>query len=182
MTSHGAARQYADALFDVAQRNGTVERVQRDLGDFAALVASNDDLRRVLTTPTLPMSEKGAIVRALVAAAGDVSKEVARLLDLLADRDRLGLSGDIVRAFGERVLAANHVVEAEVTTAVPLDEAARTKIHGALSRAVGLQVTMTERVDPSIVGGVVARVGSLVFDGSVTRQLERLRETMLAEA
>jgi F-type H+-transporting ATPase subunit delta len=73
------------------------------------------------------------------------------------------------------------VVPAEVVTAMPLDATARDAIASALGRATGAQVTLTERVDPEIVGGLVARVGSLVFDGSLTRQVERLRERLTVD-
>jgi F-type H+-transporting ATPase subunit delta len=79
-------------------------------------------------------------------------------------------------------MAARNVVTAEVTTAVPLSDAHRTALAAALGKAVDREVTVTERVDPSIIGGVIARVGSVVFDGSVTRQIERMHETLVAGA
>ena len=74
------------------------------------------------------------------------------------------------------------VVRADLVTATPVDDHARGQIASALGKALDRQVTMAERVDPSIVGGFVARVGSVVFDGSVARHLERIRERLLREA
>ena len=182
MSARGAARQYANALFDVAQKAGSLDRVRQDLSGFAALVNAHADLKKVLTTPALPMARKRAIVDALIGAAGSFSNETRRLLGLLADRDRLGLMDDVVAAFAERSMIADQIVRADVTTAIPLEDATRAALVAALSKAVDRRVTVTEHVDSSIIGGVVAKVGSLVFDGSVTRQLERMREKLLADA
>ena len=118
----------------------------------------------------------------LVKALPELGPEVGRLLGFLAERDRLMHLDAIVAAFKEKAMDADRVVRAELSTAVAIDEHARGQIAAALGKALGRQVTMTERVDPSLVGGFVARVGSVVFDGSVARHLERIRERLLAEA
>jgi F-type H+-transporting ATPase subunit delta len=100
---------------------------------------------------------------------------------MLADRDRLALLPAVTAAFDERVRRERHVLQAEVVTAVPLPDAQRAALSGALRRAAGSELTITEKVDPAIIGGVIARVGSLVFDGSVTRQLERMKQRLLEE-
>jgi F-type H+-transporting ATPase subunit delta len=182
MTPNAAARQYANALFDVAAKNGSVDRVRQDLSAFADLIRSHADLAKVLLTPTVPIARKRGVVDALATAAGDMTGEARRVLGLLADRDRLGILDEVIAAFTDRSMAADRVVTAEVTSAAPLDAAPKAALIAALSQAVGRQVTMTERVDPALIGGVVAKVGSLVFDGSVTRQLERIRQKLVAEA
>jgi len=181
MTPRALARQYAGALFDVAQKAGRIEPVRGDVTAFAALVSSHEELRRVLQNPAVPVARKRALVDALVAAAGDMTAEVRRLLGFLADHDRLMFLDDIVAAFVERAMEAEQVVQAAVTTASGLDPQAKTHLTDALARATGRQVRMTEHVDDAIIGGLVARVGSVVFDGSVARQIERLRERLLAE-
>jgi F-type H+-transporting ATPase subunit delta len=183
MTLRGVARRYAGALFDVLHRGGTgMDRARADLDAMAQLVAGHAELRRLFVSPAVAPQKKRAVLEAILGAGGDVMPEIRRLLFVMADRDRLGLIGDVAGAFGERVNAAARVMPAEVTTAVPLPEGSRAALAAALGRATGNQITLTERVDPAIVGGVVARVGSLVFDGSVTRQIERLRQKLLAEA
>jgi len=136
----------------------------------------------VLTTPAVAAQKKRAILVAVLKAAGGVSPEVERLLLLLADRDRLALVPDVAGAFAEKVQQTSRVLPAEVTTAVPLGDARRTELAQAIGKAAGYQVTITERVDPSIIGGIIARVGSVVFDGSVTRQLERMRQRLTDSA
>ena len=121
-----------------------------------------------------------AAVAAILDRDGSITPAVARLLLLLAERDRIRLLPQILEAYRERLLAHRRIVRAEVVTAVPLPEERRRAVEAGLAAATGLTVAMEVRVDPSIVGGVVARIGSTVYDGSVVRQLARLRERLAA--
>jgi F-type H+-transporting ATPase subunit delta len=179
MTSRTLARRYSGALFDVVRKQGSLDSVERDLVAMRGLVAGHDELRRVLETPAVSMQKKRAILEAILAKAGSISPEVKRLLLMLADRDRLALLPEIAEAFSERSMSARRVLPADVVTAIPLDDARRAAVKKALARAAGCDVTLNERVDPSIIGGVIARVGSTVYDASVTRQLEKMRQQML---
>jgi F-type H+-transporting ATPase subunit delta len=181
MTLRAVARQYALALFDVAQKGRLTDRVGRELAEVAALVASHEELSAVFANTAIPAADKRAIVDGLLQALPGLSPEVSRLLTLLADRDRLMHLDTIAAIFKEKAMDADRVVRAELVTASPLEEEARRQIAASLGRALDRQVMMTERVDPSLVGGFVARVGSMVFDGSVARHLERIREKLLAE-
>jgi F-type H+-transporting ATPase subunit delta len=176
------ARRYAAALFDVVEKNGTRERNRTELEGIAKLVADHEELEKVFESPSVPASKKRAVADAILTAAGGTAVELRRLLLMLADHHRLGLVGEISRSFSERAMQASRVMPAEVVTAAPLDADGRAALAAALGRATGSEITITERVDPTIVGGVVARVGSVVFDGSVTRQIERLRQKLLAGA
>jgi len=182
MTARALGRQYANALFDAARKNGQLGRVRQDVASFTELLDAHDELRRVLGNPAVRPTEKAALVEALIVALGGSSDEWKRLLLLLAERDRLGSLNDVIAAFNERTMAVDGIVRAEITTANALDDASKLALSGALSRALDREVRMTERVDPAIIGGIVAKVGSVVFDGSVTRQIERLRERLLAGA
>lgn len=186
MSERSVARRYAAALFDVAKKAGRVDQAGAELQSIIQTIDGHAELRRVFETPAVPAQVKKQIVTELLktagpaGAAGSFSGEVSRMVVMLAERDRLGsgfLNG-LCSAYAERLLEEKRIVPAEVTTAAPLSEANRAALTKALATATGRDVTLTERVDPSIVGGVVARVGSLVFDGSVTRQLERLRQKL----
>ena len=181
MTPRTVARRYAAALFDVVSRSGDVEHAERDLRAFVDLVAGHAELGKIFDTPLVPPARKRAVAEAILRAAGGVSDHVARLVLLLADRDRIGALADVAAAFSARAMQARRVVPAEIVTAVPLADGQRAALTKALGRVTSSEVMVTTRVDPAIIGGVVARVGSVVFDGSVTRQIERLREKLLAE-
>jgi F-type H+-transporting ATPase subunit delta len=178
MTSRAAATRYARALFDVALKEAEPERVGTELAAFSALVSENAMLQRALVSPSIPAARKRAIVEALLARAGAVTPVVSKLLLLLADRDRLALLPEVADGYRDRLLQHQHVVRAEVITAVPLPDDRRASLERGIARATGRKVVLTARVDPAIIGGAVTRVGSTVYDGSVARQLERLREQL----
>ena len=180
MSDRSSARRYAAALFDVAARAGSLDAAGPPLMTLAAAIRDSAELARVLDAPGVTSAVKKNLVVAVARAGGPLSVEVERLLTLLADRDRLLLLPDVAAAYVDRLNQEKKIVPADVVTAVPLTPEHRAAIASALGQASGGQVTMTERVDPSIIGGVVARVGSVVFDGSVAGQLERLRQKLSA--
>ncbi|MDQ3069326.1 MAG: ATP synthase F1 subunit delta [Acidobacteriota bacterium] len=180
MTPASAARRYARALFDVVLiQKGDLDRTQRELEEFAALLHGDRAVASALMNPAVPAAKKRAVIDAIVTQSGDVSDPVARTLSMLAERDRLGLTPDLARTFAERLMDHRNIVRAEVTTAIPLDAAKHKAIADALGRATGRQVVVEPKVDAGILGGVVARVGSVVYDGSIARQLEKMKESLV---
>ena len=182
MSARSLSRRYAHALFDVLRTSGGAEQAAADLNAIGAAVRDHAELRLVLETPTVSVQKKTAIVEALLAAAGGISQEVRRMVLMLADRDRLMLLPGIADAYAELALEASRVMPAEVTTAAPLSDETRAALTRALASATGADIRLSERVDPAIIGGVVARVGSLVFDASVSNQLEKMRQKLRAQA
>jgi F-type H+-transporting ATPase subunit delta len=179
MTSHGAAIRYARALFDIALAEKLdLRTTYEELRGFADLFSKTPDLARVLTNPAIPSSRKHALVETLLSRAGAVQAAVRKLLLLLAERDRLILLPDIAQAFESRLMDHEKVVRAEVVTAMPLGEDRVAALRDGLKRATGRDVQLESRVDPAIIGGAIARIGSTVFDGSITRQLQRMKETL----
>lgn len=178
MTNRAAARRYARALFDVVLKEANPTEVDRELASVHALVGSNDALRRALTNPAIPASRKRGVIEALLAHAGSLTPALGKLLLMLAERDRLALLPELAEAYRERLMEHLHILRAEVTTAVPLPDGRRATIERGLAEATGRTVALTARVDPAIIGGAVTRVGSTVYDGSIVRQLERLREQL----
>lgn len=179
MTSHGAAVRYARALFEttLAERRD-VAAAYAELKQFAALVSGNASLARALTNPAIPVQRKRSVVDALLARAGTLQPAVAKLLQLLADRDRLAILDDVSRAYENRLMDHQKVVRAELVTALALSADRVQAITSGLKAATGRDVQLDARVDPAIVGGAVARIGSTVYDGSIARQLERLKDTL----
>jgi F-type H+-transporting ATPase subunit delta len=177
MTSRAVAARYAKALFDVALKDGDIRAVETELAAFADLVAGHAELWRALTSPGVPVQKKQGLVTALVERGG-VSPVVGRTLALLAARDRLGVLPDLVADYRARLLDREGIVRAEITTAEPVSPERVRQIEQTLARATGKQVTMAARVDASILGGVVARIGGTVYDGSIAMQLRKVREVL----
>jgi len=178
MTRRAAGTRYARALFDVALKEADVEQVGRDLGAFAQLVAGNEALARVLSNPAIPAGRKRGVIEQLLAHSGATAPVLSKLLLLLADRDRLGLLPDVAAGYRERLMRHANVVRAEVVTASPLPPDRMDALKDGLVRATGRNVQLESRVDASIIGGAVTRVGSTVYDGSIARQLQRMRDTL----
>lgn len=178
MTTGMAATRYARALFDVARGGqADLEAIGRELAAFHALVSGNAPLQRVATNPAIPAGRKRALVEALLADQ-QVTPTVSRLLLLLAERDRLVLLPELVAAYRSRLMDHQQVVRAELTTALALGEDKLEGLKQGLAQATGREVSLQVRVDPELVGGAVARVGSTVYDGSVVAQLERLKRRL----
>lgn len=182
MTSRAAGTRYARALFDVARKEGDVQQAGRDLASFADFVSSHDALQKIFSNPAIPAPKKKAVVEQLVAHAGTMAPVVRKLVLLLAERDRLALLPDVTAAYQNRLMEHAKVVRAEIVTAVGLPADRVAALQQGLAQATGRQVQLDSRVDPSIIGGAIARVGSVVYDGSVTRQLERMRSALTGDA
>jgi F-type H+-transporting ATPase subunit delta len=179
MTSRVAAIRYARALFDVAlAERQDLDQIGRELTETVALVSGNQELTRALTHAAIPAARKRAIVEALLSHSS-VNALLARTLLLLADRDRLALLHDFAEAFRSRLMDHQQVVRAEVTTAMELPADRVSALQQGLVAATGRKVQLEVRVDPSIVGGAVTKIGSTVYDGSVTTQLERLKRQLV---
>jgi F-type H+-transporting ATPase subunit delta len=181
MTNQAAAIRYARALFDVALKEHTdLQLIEQQLASFVDLFAQHPMLAKVLLNPAVPVQRKRAAVTELTRQL-DLSSVLAKLLVLLAERDRLVLLSDLLATYRERLLDYQHVVRAEVTTATPLAGGRSEEIGRRLARVTGRTVTVATRVDASIIGGIVARIGSTVYDASVARQLERIKDRLTGE-
>jgi F-type H+-transporting ATPase subunit delta len=178
MTNSTAATRYARALLDVALKEQTdVDQIERELTSVVDLFAQYPALERVFLNPVVPVPRKRAAMDALTARAG-VLPILAKLLGVLAERDRLVLVPVVLAAYRDRLLEYRHVVRAEVTTTIPLTPERAKSIETSLARLTGRTVALSTRVDPAIIGGVVTRIGSTVYDASVMRHLERMREKL----
>jgi F-type H+-transporting ATPase subunit delta len=177
LSNRTAAVRYARALLDVARKEADPRAIETDLASFVTLCEHNETLGRVLTNPAVPAARKAALVKVL-AERGRLPVVLARLLGLLAERDRLALLPDLLAEYRRRLLDLLGVVRAEVVTAVPLPQDRVAALERALVGMAGRTVSMSARVDPAIIGGVVTKIGSVVYDGSVRRQLEKIKETL----
>jgi F-type H+-transporting ATPase subunit delta len=179
VTAGAAASRYARALFDVVLKEGKdVEKVQAELQQFADLFA-REQLAQILANPGIPASKKKALAQALIDRTGQVTPPLAKLVLVLAEKDRLTLLAGIARAYTERVMDHLKIVRGDVTTATPLAPEKLRLLEEGLAKATGRKVVLQARVDPSIIGGVVTRLGSTVYDGSVTTQLQKMKQSLI---
>jgi len=177
MSMRASAARYARALLDVTIAEGDPAQAEQQLAAFAALLEQHANLQAALTNPAVPAASKRAVVQQLVEKQG-ASAPVAKVLLLLAERDKLRMLGDLLAVFRERLMEHQRVIQAEVTTAEPLSPARVDDLTQRIARATGRTVTVTTRVDPSILGGIVTRIGSTVYDGSVAAQLQTIRQRL----
>ena len=178
MPSGVAARRYAQAVFEMADRAGTLERWERDLGTLAD--AFGDPLLATFfESPRSPAGEKRAMVQRLLGP--DAEPLVLNLAALLIERRRLAMLPALYSAFREMLLERRGIAVAHVTTAVPLNEVEEDAVRQRLGALVGKQIELRTEVDPDIIGGIIARVGDQLIDGSVINQLRRLRERLVAD-
>ena len=178
VTNRTAATRYARALLDVAlTERADVNAIDAQLAATAELFNQHETLRKVLLTPAVPVPRKRALMTELLDKLA-VLPLVKKTLLLLVENDRLALIPDVAEAFRQRLLDMRNVVRADVTTAAALSPERLAAIQGSLAAATGRTVELTSRVDPSIVGGMVARIGSTVYDASIVNHLKRLRQRL----
>ena len=178
MTNRTAAKRYARALLDVAvQEKQDLQAIDQQLAEFADLVRQHATFEKVLLNPAVPAPRKRAAVSAVIAKA-KLAPALGKMLVLLVERDRLILLPDLPAAYRERLLEYQKVVRAEVTTATPLPADRAQAVERSLAQLTGRNVTIAMRVDPSLIGGVVARIGGTVYDGSIATQLQKMKQRL----
>jgi F-type H+-transporting ATPase subunit delta len=177
MRDRKLASRYARALLGAIPDAQARETTDRFLASLAEAIQSSESLRAALFDPAVPRPVRTKALQSLSGAAGLPDLE-AKFLTLLVERNRLIALPSIAHVFHEMHEAAAGIVPAEVTSAAPLTDDLRARIEAALEKASGARVRLVCSVDPGILGGAVARVGTFVFDGSLRTQLSRLRKHM----
>ena len=176
-TASGVASRYANALFDLARERGGHEQAGADLAALQQMVQESDDLGRLLASPIVSREEHARAMDAVAERLG-AGDTVRNFLGVLARQRRLGALGAIIDEFA-RLLAAHRGEEtAEVISAVPLDEAQFGEVREAVAGYVGRPVQLTASVDPSLLGGMVVRIGSRMVDASLKTKLHNLELSM----
>ena len=167
---------YAAAALALASAEGEAARVEQELFAVGRAAEASPELRDALTDPRLPLDRKEAIVRDVVGA--HASRVTVNLVSLFVAQGRGGDIAEIATAVAEARATSSGKAFAEVRSAVPLDDATVARLAAALERKTGRAVEIRTIVDPSVLGGIVTRVGDTVIDGSVARRLRSLRETL----
>jgi F-type H+-transporting ATPase subunit delta len=172
----GAAKRYVQAIVEIAREQQRFDAWAQDLQRLAAAVAE-PQVGTYLQNPSVQNADKKQAVDVILK---DAQPEARNLAYLLIERQRVGIIPDIVEAFNEAVLAERGIVVADVTTAEPLDATAQAAVAERLGQIVGKTVELRTHTDPEIIGGLVARIGDEVIDGSVQTRLRRLRARLKA--
>ncbi|MBT8206880.1 MAG: ATP synthase F1 subunit delta [Acidimicrobiia bacterium] len=167
---------YASAIYELARAEGDLARVEGELATIARAIDESADLRSSLTDPALPLDRKRAIIDDLI--GGRASRTTGVVISMVTGLNRMGELGEIAKRLSERSAASVGKKLAEVRSAFQLDEATVQRLAAALEKQTGTPVEVRTVIDPSIVGGIVTRVGDTVIDGSVRSQLESLRQSL----
>jgi F-type H+-transporting ATPase subunit delta len=176
------AERYAKALADVILASGSdadARQALTELRAFEAMVKSSTDLRNVLMSPAVSPSRKRAVVSRFSPIV-PLSPLVRNFLFVVLDRRRADLLGEMGSAFETALDERLGLARVEVRSAAPLSDSQRSALQQELSRVADKQVRCAFTVDPGLIGGVVARIGSTIYDGSVRTQLESLRERLVS--
>ena len=173
------ARRYAEAAFELAERDGNVDAWLTQLGDLAQAV-SGESVVRHLEDPNIPVEERLSAL--LSALGGDAVPQLVNMARLLLRRRRADEIRGIYREFRRLYNRRAGIVEASATSAVELDDQELAALRARLEQMTGSRIELDTQVDPSILGGVQVRLGDLLIDGSVRGRLERLRNRLASGA
>jgi len=168
---------YAEALIDVARAEGVLDVVEDELYQVARTVQSNDALRNTLTDAAIPIERRAQIIDDLLGPKG-ASNATRSLVTFIVAAGRARDLPSIVDEFVRRAAIERQHEVAEVRSAIPLDGEQQRRLAEALSKATGKEVEVKVTVDPSVLGGIVARMGDRVIDGSVATRLQQLRNAL----
>jgi F-type H+-transporting ATPase subunit delta len=181
MSLRTSANRYSKALFDVAlQEKVDLAQVDTDLTAISELLASNNELSQAVSRASVPDATRVAVMSA-VAEKSVVTAPVKKLMAMLTEKRKLDRLPDLVLDFRERLLAHQNIVRAEVTSATALSPEQTTALAESLSKVTGKKVELSVSVDATLLGGVVAKIGSTVYDGSVRTQLAQMRQELVKQ-
>ena len=171
------ANRYARALADVILARGEINVVSDELRDFAAMIGGHSELRELLANPVIPMERKRAVLDALLERT-PMRETSTNFLKLLLANQRLHQLDHILKSLERELDSRSGVLGADVTTARPISDAEREQLRNRLGSMTGKDVRLKFEVNPDLIGGVVTRIGSVVYDGSIKSQLERMKEQL----
>jgi F-type H+-transporting ATPase subunit delta len=179
MSVIAVARRYAEALADVAIAQKQTEQIDAEVGAFAAMMASNRELLDVFASPVIGQDDKARVLDAIIERTRP-SRITANLLRTLHKHYRLQHLKEVYEQFRREINERKGLVVAEITTASPFGPSEQQLLSARLQQMTGKQVQLQFSTDPAIIGGVVTRIGSVVYDGSVRTQLQAFKQRLKA--
>lgn len=171
------ARRYAKALFAVGKENDAYEAYNDTLQGIAELYTSTPEVADALTNPLYPVDVRAKVMAGLIDSMG-VDKIAANFLNLLVEKKRAEILPEIAEEFKIMVDSEKNISHGTVTSAVELSDELQAKVQATLEKITGKKVELSTSVDPSLIGGIVAKVGDLVLDGSIKTQLAGLKDSI----
>ena len=179
MLSRTVARRYAKGLLDAiaSVAPGRESAVQEQLRNLVETIESHPALRLVVANPAIPGQQKAAILGKIGESLG-LDSILERFIDVVADKERLDHLSLIAKVYGELVDEHLGIVTAKITTARPLNPGQIAELEASLREATGAAVRLERDTDPELVGGVVTRIGDVIYDGSIRGHLARIRERL----
>lgn len=177
MITNAIARRYAKALVQLGAEEGAVEKFNAELGAFNATLADNPGLGSILKSPAYAIEAKREILKEIIGKLA-LSGTVANFIQLLLDRTRLGFLPQIAESYSTFADELSGVIRPTLASGLPLAEGQVDEIRAALEKSTGKKVLLKVEVDPSLIGGVVTKIGDKLFDGSVRTQLNRIEDIL----
>ena len=174
------ARRYAAALADVTGASGEAREVQRELSAWESMMQTNDQLLEVFRNPTIHYEQKRGVLKALIARTR-VRPVTANFLQVLLQNHRLADLQEINKRFTDELDQRSNIVSAQVTTARPVPEQTQAALRARIAQLTGRDVRLQFATDEELIGGVVTRIGSTIYDGSVRGQLQQIKEKLISE-
>jgi F-type H+-transporting ATPase subunit delta len=181
LSSQAVARRYAVALADVVLARGEAQEVREELAAWDELVRSNAQLLEVFRHPAITYEQKRGVLEELIRRARP-RPTTANFLKVLLQNGRLGELSEVSTQFAQELDRRSGVVTAQVTTARPLAADAQEALRARLGQLTGSRVRLQFEVDDELIGGVVTRIGSTLYDGSVRGRLQQIKQRMVGEA
>jgi F-type H+-transporting ATPase subunit delta len=177
MSATTIARRYAEAMADVAIAHNVVDQIDSELRTFAEMLRQSRELADVFASPVLPHQDKGNVLEAIIARArpGDYT---ANLLRTMLTHHRLPLISEVYEQYRRIINERRGVVIAEVTTAQPLTPQEQAQLSQRLQAITGKHIEFQFKTEAALIGGVVTRIGSVVYDGSVRTQLQEIHQQL----
>ena len=174
-----ASLQYANALADVVLEQGAAEPTRKQLNDFEAAYAASAELRNFLASPAATREAKHGVIEKLLARLG-ASRIIRNFLFVVVDNRRAHLLPEIVASFEQILRQRQGVAEAEVTSAVALNDAQKSTLLKTLERLIGKKIEAKYSLEPGLLSGAVVRIGDTIYDGSLRCRLNQLRTRLAA--
>ncbi|MEE8298523.1 MAG: ATP synthase F1 subunit delta [Thermodesulfobacteriota bacterium] len=174
MASIATLRDLTEALTQCAKDEGKLDKVTSDIEDFFSLLSSMTELKNVLWSSTFSIGERKGVIGDLASKRGYDSL-TSNFLDLVLELDKFKFLLNSEQTFIQKLRKASGKLKAEIITASPSSESDLSRIKAKLTEVMGQEVEVSSKVDPEIIGGIIAKVEDRVFDGSIKTQLEKIR-------